>query len=81
MSDRRQRDLKRTLTTLADQYGASVKLSTTGSCHIRATFAVGARKANVVLAATPSDWRNGRNNIALARRALRAASDNNGRTS
>jgi hypothetical protein len=81
MSDRRYRDLKRTLATLADQYGASVAITPTWGGHFRATFAVGDRKAHAILAATPSDWRNARNDRTLVRRVLRTANDNNGRTS
>jgi hypothetical protein len=61
MSDRRHRDLKRTFAALADRYGASVALSPTKGGHLRASFAVGDRTAHVVVAATPGDWRNGRN--------------------
>jgi hypothetical protein len=63
----RARDLKR-LSTLADEHGETVKLSDTGAGHIRARFAVGASEADVILPATPSDWRN---NAALVRRVLR----------
>jgi hypothetical protein len=71
----RERDLKRTLKTLAAEHGASVKISTTGGGHIRARFAVGAKKADVYMAATPTDWRAGRHSAAMVRRALRAAAE------
>jgi hypothetical protein len=67
----RLRDLKRSLATVADEHGASVKMSITGGGHIRATFAVdGVRKADIIMASTPSNWRNGRNNEATVRRVL-----------
>lgn len=72
MTAARQRDLKRRLTSLADEYGATVKLSMTGGGHIRARFAVGARKADVYLSSTPSDRYAGRRNAALVQRMLRA---------
>jgi hypothetical protein len=73
MCDRRQRDMKRVLTSLAAEHGASVKLGTTNGGHVRATFVVGAKRADIIVAATPSDWRASRNNRALVRRVLRAA--------
>jgi hypothetical protein len=70
----RLRDTKRSLTALAAEFGAKVKLSVTNGGHVRATFVVGGvTKARVVMGMTPSDWRNERNNAALVRRVLRGA--------
>jgi hypothetical protein len=71
MCDRRLRDLKRTLSMLAAEHAASVKISQTARGHFRARFTVGAKIVDVILGSTPSDWRNGRNNAALVRRVLR----------
>jgi hypothetical protein len=73
MSDRRHRDLKRTLTSLAAEHGGSVELTQTRGGHLRARFAVGGRSTDIIMAATPSDWRNGRNTKSLVRRVLRVA--------
>jgi hypothetical protein len=71
MCDRRIRDIKKLLTSLADEFGCTVKIAQTHGGHLRATFNAGAKSVNVFSALTPSDWRNHRNVRADARRALR----------
>jgi hypothetical protein len=57
MADRRLRDLRRLLETVAAPYGASVIIESTRGGHLRSTFAIGARHAFIITSATPSDWR------------------------
>jgi hypothetical protein len=61
MSDRRHRDLKRTLTSLAAEHGGSVELTKTKGGHVRARFTLGNRKTDVFMGWSPSDHRAARN--------------------
>lgn len=72
MCDRRIRDLKRSLTTIAELFGATVEIEPTRGNHLRAVFRSSAVSISIVMACSPSDWRAQRNNEALARRKLRA---------
>jgi hypothetical protein len=80
MCDRRVRDLKRDLSTLADGFGARVEITQTKRGHFRARFTAPAeavdvirQTADVIIAGTPSDWRSRHNVRALVRRILRGA--------
>jgi hypothetical protein len=71
MADRRFRDLRRLLDTLADPYGAAVIIEKTGGSHWRCTFTLGARHAFIIASFSPSDRNASRHVTADARRTLR----------
>jgi hypothetical protein len=75
LCNRRTRDLKRSLTAIAQPFGAAVTIELTGSGHIRAIIVLGDTTLSIVTAATPSDWRSQRNLEAFARRKLRALTE------
>jgi len=54
MTDRRLRDLRRLLVTVAAPFGATVLVEPTRGNHWRGVFTVGARQAFII---TSSDWR------------------------
>jgi hypothetical protein len=72
MADRRVRDLRRLLETVAEPCGAAVAIEVTGGCHWRCTFTIGSRHAFIFTSRTPSDWRASRKVTAVARRTLRS---------
>jgi hypothetical protein len=69
---KRERNLRRLLTTIADRANAQlVKVQRTRGGHQRATFAKdGATATIIITASTPSDFRGDRNMLALAKRQL-----------
>ena len=71
MADRRIRDLRRLLETVAEPYGATVLVEYTRGSHLRSTFTVGARQRFIITSLSPSDRRVGRQIEADARRTLR----------
>jgi hypothetical protein len=78
MTDRRIRDLRRLLQTVADAYGATVIVEMTRGSHLRGTFTLGTRQAFIISSLTPSDRRASRYVEADARRALRQLYQPNG---
>jgi hypothetical protein len=75
MADRRIRDLRRLLETIAEPYGASVLIEQTHGGHLRGTFTMGAQQAFIITGSSPSDWRVARKVKAAARRTLRELAD------
>jgi hypothetical protein len=75
MCDRRLRDLKRDLSTLAAEFAAGVEISRTARGHFRARFTVRAMTFDFIMASTPSDWRGQHNDRARVRRVLRTAKE------
>jgi hypothetical protein len=71
MADRRIRDLRRLLQTVAEPYGATVLIEQTRRGHLRGTFAIGTRRAFIITGLSPSDRRISRHVEATARRTLR----------
>ena len=70
---KRDRDLKRLLTIIADRANARLQIRRTGSGHQKATFLKAAGTSfNVIAPSTPSDHRSIKNMIAFTRRQLRA---------
>jgi hypothetical protein len=69
--NRRLRDLQRLLADEAAPYAARVRIEKTNGSHVKSTFSIGVRKAFIVSAYTPSDWRFARKVRADARRVLR----------
>jgi hypothetical protein len=57
MTDRRLRDLRRLLETVAEHFGATVLIEQTRGNHLRGVFTVGTRQALVVTGFSPRDWR------------------------
>jgi hypothetical protein len=73
MCNRRYRDLQRSLSTLAEPFGADVVLiEPTRGNHIRAVITAGAVSFTIYMAHSPGDFRSGRNVEAFVRRRLRA---------
>jgi hypothetical protein len=72
MADRRIRDLRRLLQTVAEPYGAAVVVEHTRGNHLRGVFTIGTRQTSIITAHTPSDWRVSRKVQSDARRKLRA---------
>jgi hypothetical protein len=66
------RDIKRLLLDLAEPLGAAVDIDRTHHGHLRITLTRGARRSTLFFGSTPSDVRAVKNQIAEAKRALRA---------
>lgn len=75
MADRRIRDLRRLLESLAEPYRAAVVVEHTRGNHLRGTFTMGAQQAFIITGFSPSDWRVARKVKAAARRTLRELAD------
>jgi len=69
---KRERSLKRLLTTIVEQAHARLfSIKQTNGGHMRATFSKGGGTVRMSLSATPSDIRTVRNDRAHAKRLLR----------
>jgi hypothetical protein len=72
MADRRIRDLRRLLQTVAEAYGAAVVVKHTRGNHLRGTFTLGARQRFIIISSSSSDPNVSRHVKADARRTLRS---------
>jgi hypothetical protein len=72
MANRRIRDLRRLLETVAEPFGATVLIEHTRGSHLRGTFVVGTRQAFIITSFTPSDRRVRYRVQTDARRTLRS---------
>ena len=71
MTDRRIRDLRRLLESVAEPYGATVSIEQTSGNHLRGVFTIGTRQTLIITGFSPSDWRVSRQVKSDARRKLR----------